>query len=100
MILFTLYGYIQPYKTSSSNYLNVVLVISFMILLMLRSNSYLQDNLNIVQSVLNGPTLTSVPSCNSDNVVATPFSILLATLYYLPLVVIATYAVVQAIQLV
>ena len=87
MILFTLCGYIQPYKTSSSNYLNAVVMMLFMILLMLRASLYLQDNLNIVQSVSNGTILTSIPSCDSDDMVVTPFSILLATVYYLPLII-------------
>ena len=91
MILFTLCGYIQPYKTSSSNYLNAVIMILFMILLMLRASSYLQDNLNSVLLASNG---TSIPFCDSNDEVATPFSILLATEYYLPLLIALVYVVI------
>ena len=87
MILFTLYGYIQPYKTSISNYINFVIILSFMILLMLRANAYLQDHFNTIQSVPNSAILTSIPSCDSDDVIVTQFSILLAIMYYLPLLI-------------
>ena len=86
MTLFALSGYIQPYKTSATNHLNVVIMISFMILLMLRANLYLQDNLNTVPQS-NGTMLTHIPSCDSDNIVVTPFSILLAVVYYLPFLI-------------
>ena len=84
MTLFALSGYIQPYKTSTSNHLNLVIMMSLMLLLMLRANPYLQDDLNTVPRS-NGTTLTHIPPCDSDDVVVTPFSILLAAVYYLPL---------------
>ena len=87
MILFALYGYIQPYETRSSNYLNFFIMLSFMILLMLKANPSLYDHFNIIQSASNGTTVTSIPSCDSDDVIVTPFSILLAIVYYLPLLI-------------
>ena len=95
MILFTMNGYIQPYKTRGSNYLNAVILISFMVLLMLQANSYLKDSLNVIH---NGTMLTSIPSCYSNDVIATPFSILLAIVYYLPLLIVITYLVVKIVQ--
>ena len=97
MILFTVYGYLQPYKTRGSNYLNIVIMMSFMTLLMLRASPYLQDNINVVQLASSGTTLTSIP-CTSDDVVVTPFSVLLATVYYIPLVIATVCLVVWTVH--
>ena len=93
-MLLTLHGYIQPHKTSGSNYLNTVIIILFMILLMLRADPYLQDNLESVS--IQG---TSIPSCDSDDMVATPLSILLATVYYSSLLVALICLVVWIVHL-
>ena len=86
-MLFALYGYIQPYNTRSSNYLNFVANLLFMILLMLRANPYLQDHFNTIQSASSRTILTSIPSCDSDDVVVITFSILLCIMYYLTLLI-------------
>ena len=84
MTLILLYGYCNPYKEKIANILEIVLLLIFLILLMLRISPPLQDMLEMVPSSKE----TSIPSCSSNiPTVVTNFSSVLLALYYFPVII-------------
>ena len=71
----------MPYKRNIINIQEMLSLISFLVLLLLRANLFLQDVLEI--TVENN--MTSIPSCNGKETNVTKFALVLTFLYYTPI---------------
>ncbi len=83
MILVVLYGYCKPYANEFVNIIEVVTLITFLMLLILRVNHFIQD---MLQVIIDTP-LTSIPSCSGvEFTTVTIFAGILLVIYYTPVV--------------
>ena len=81
MVLVFIYGYFKPYKSHLINYLEVSVLVMFLLLLVLRANHFLQDMLENTMKA----NETSVPSCSGEmHDAVTTFALVLSVVYYLP----------------
>lgn len=81
MVLLAAYGYLMPYKQRAATWLEVIILVDFLILLLLRNNPILQEILS------NFPAPTSTTCLPLSTTVITPFAGLLSPFYYLPLLI-------------
>ena len=84
MIVLLTYSYARPFKTKAVNYLETGLLITFLILLKLRSSPFFQDTFSFTTGQRN---YTSVPSCDGGAVVISSLATILSVVYYLPVLV-------------
>ena len=82
VVLVAIYGYLTPYKQHFTNWLELVMLTWFTILIMLLSNPLLQDTLTYTSEFT-----SSIPQCDGTNTVVTMFALLLAVFYYIPVLV-------------
>ena len=81
MVLLAAYGYLMPYKQRTANWLEVIILVDFLILLLLRNNPILQEILS------NFPAPTNATCLPLSTTAITHFAALLSPLYYLPLLI-------------
>ena len=84
MALIVLYGYCRPYVNDLINILEITILITFLMLLMLRVNHFLEDMLQVPVN----STLSSIPSCDNEKgtTIVTTFATILLVIYYIPVV--------------
>ena len=81
------YGYFKPYKNKWTNYIELITLVSFFLLLTLRTNPDLQDALmKYKQNTTFNVTDGFNEYCNHETFFVTDFSKLLIAWYYLPVV--------------
>ena len=81
MVLLATHGYFMPYKHRAANLLEVITLVDFLILLLLRNNPILQETLS------GFPEFTSATCLPLSATVITPFAALLTLFYYLPVLI-------------
>lgn len=82
VVLVAIYGYLAPYKQQISNWIELITLSWFVVLLLLQSNPLLKDTLTYTSH-----STSSIPQCDDANTVVTKFALLLAVLYYIPVLV-------------
>ena len=82
VVLVAIYGYLTPYKQQLTNWLELVTVTWFAILIMLLSNPLLQDTLTYTSQFT-----SSIPQCDGASTIMSMFAVLLAVFYYIPVLV-------------
>ena len=81
IIFLTLYGYVGPHKKKLHNFSEMIIMLWLIVLLMVSINPQLQETM--IRASKNS---TSIPSCSNESQTITDLSVLLAVLYYLPVV--------------
>ena len=79
MAFLTLYGYVAPHKKKVHNISEMILMIWLIVLLMVSINPQLHETM--IRASKNS---TSIPNCSNENETITDLSVLLAVLYYFP----------------
>ena len=100
MIFTTIYLFIQPYKSLFANILEAVQSVSTLILLFIASNAAIKESpLLIASSTQLQSSITEDENCPNSVHGVTRLSILLASLYYLPLLILisVTAAIVMTV---
>ena len=81
MLMLTIYGHLMPYKNTAANWMEVVILVDFLVLLLFRSNPILQELLSAFPESVNA---TCLPQSSS---LITHFTAVLTPLFYLPVVI-------------
>lgn len=90
IIILTIYGYVQPYKHTLSNVMEVVLAVDVLIMLLIKNTNQIHDQLlGLPPQPASVLAINSTSVCtDDDNIVGvSPLVILLTPFYYFPLAV-------------
>ena len=101
-IVFTVYGFIQPYKSRVANVLEMLVQINFIVLLLLESTSFLRDIYNVfpLPQVTVEQSLNVTDVCTDGRSGVSVITSILLPFYYSPLLLFITVAIIQFIILI
>ena len=89
MILIVLYGYLRPYSKRSSNVLDVVVLVNFLIMLLVFNDPAIVERFSLFPLSSNVSSLAEFSNCHDDQemgpIVVTALAKILTTFYYFPL---------------
>ncbi|XP_019851477.1 PREDICTED: uncharacterized protein LOC109581634 [Amphimedon queenslandica] len=82
MVFLTLYGYVGPHMKKLHNFSEMIVMLWLIVLLMVSINPQLHETM--IKASKNS---TSIPNCSNESQTITDLSVLLAVLYYFPVVI-------------
>ncbi|XP_019851462.1 PREDICTED: uncharacterized protein LOC109581625 [Amphimedon queenslandica] len=82
MVFLTLFGYVGPHKKKLHNFSEMIVMLWLIVLLMVSINPQLHETM--IKASKNS---TSIPNCSNESQAITDLSVLLAVLYYFPVVI-------------
>ena len=95
-IIITVYGFVQPYKSQTANFLEMGVQVNFLVLLLIKATSNIHELYFTFPPLLQS-NMTSEPECVDSPRGIAPITWILMPLYYLPLLVLTVVACVYLV---
>ena len=95
-IIITVYGFVQPYKSQTANFLEIGVQVNFLVLLLIEATSNIRELYFTFPPLLQS-NMTSEPECVDSPRGIAPITWILMPLYYLPLLVLTVVACVYLV---
>ena len=95
-IIITVYGFVQPYKSQTANFLEIGIQVNFLVLLLIEATSNIRELYFTFPPLLQS-NVTSKPECVDSLTGIAPITWILMPFYYLPLLVLTVVACVYLV---
>ena len=95
-IIITVYGFVQPYKSQTANFLEIGVQVNFLVLLLIEATSNIRELYFTFPPLLQS-NVTSEPECVDSLTGIAPITWILMPFYYLPLLVLTVVACVYLV---